>query len=260
MPRRPAISLGGAHERAALKREGVRPVESRRLIEGDPYLLSIQERMYRRLLAPSSGELGAVVEVGSGPGLVESCDPTVIRVDLDIGPHVDVVADATCLPFKTSSVRSVICKDAVHHIRDIPAFLRDCHRVLVAGGTVVVSEPNDGLLAQFVYRALHREPFSLRDDPVNQDRRFQVTGNQALPAILRRMYLRGEAPLGGLFDFSDLGVDLGLSFLLSGGIFSRTRIPARVLLALDAFESRLLMRSTALTQLWKLTKTSEPLA
>ena len=233
-----------------------RPVDSRDLIQRDPYLLEIQTRCYRRLLGETRTDRGPVVEVGSGPGIVDLVDPKVIRIDLEEGGHVDAVADAAELPLRTNSVGSIICKDSLHHISDIPGFLSECHRVLTRGGNLVVCEPNDGTLASFVYRFLHREPFCYSDDPWDRDPRFLESGNQALPALLRRYWMNGHPAIVGRFLFEDLGVDLGPSFLLSGGIFSRTFIPSIVLLHLDQIERRWPMRSSSFAQYWKLTKST----
>lgn len=233
-----------------------RPVDSRDLIQRDSYLLEIQTRCYRRLLGETRTDLGPVVEVGSGPGIVDLVDPKVIRIDLEEGSHVDSVADASNLPLRANSVGSIICKDAVHHMDDIPGFLGECDRVLVSGGSVLVCEPNDGALARFVYRYLHREPFCTADDPWARDPRFLESGNQALPALLRRHLMTGKSVIEPQFEFVDLGVDLGLSYLLSGGIFSRTFVPASVLLRLDRKEQLRPCRASSFAQYWKLTKRS----
>jgi len=54
-----------------------------------------------------------------------------------------VCLDATCpLPFRSDSFGAVVIGDLIEHVYDPVALLGECHRVLVAGGLLVLTTPN----------------------------------------------------------------------------------------------------------------------
>ncbi len=46
------------------------------------------------------------------------------------------------MPFPDESFDSIIIVDSFHHLRDQKEVLRECHRVLKSGGTLIIREPN----------------------------------------------------------------------------------------------------------------------
>jgi ubiquinone/menaquinone biosynthesis C-methylase UbiE len=103
---------------------------------------------------------GTVLDVGTGPGALAveiarrcgSC--SVIGVDLapemlapaqqrardaGVSDRVDFrVADAEDLPLADASVDVVVSTLSLHHWRDVPAILRELHRVVRPGGRVLI--------------------------------------------------------------------------------------------------------------------------
>ena len=55
-----------------------------------------------------------------------------------------VTGDLESLPFRSGVFTKAICLNALHHIPDIPAALREIHRVLASDGCVLFSEPGSG--------------------------------------------------------------------------------------------------------------------
>lgn len=55
-----------------------------------------------------------------------------------------VAADATRLPFRDGSFRSVLIRDVLHHLPEPRAALEEAARVLTPGGRLVLAEPNAG--------------------------------------------------------------------------------------------------------------------
>lgn len=205
----------------------------------DDYLRAVFHDAYGRLvgLVPDS-PFGDIVEIGSGPGVVKAWFPHVVTLDIVEGYEPDIVADARRLPLESESVRGFIMKDALHHVPDVEAFLDEVERCLLPGGVLVLSEPYWGPLASFIYRWLHPEPF----DTGAQSWQFESSdawdSNQALPWIV---FVRDRDRLRHRFPrlaVAGVGVHLGPSYLLSGGVFGRTPIPARLLLPLKNWEDR----------------------
>ena len=79
--------------------------------------------------------------------------------DVVAGPGVDIVGDCKKLTqFADNSIETIYASHVVEHIRRVETvpMLKDWHRVLVPGGTVMVSVPDLNILAQiFVKDALH---------------------------------------------------------------------------------------------------------
>jgi predicted SAM-dependent methyltransferase len=65
-----------------------------------------------------------------------------IRLDADPAHPVDVVADATALPFASGSLDRVASNSVLEHIAYPHQVLGECHRVLRPGGVIRTSTPN----------------------------------------------------------------------------------------------------------------------
>lgn len=79
-----------------------------------------------------------ILNVGSGPRVIA---PHVINIDSFPFKGVTIVADATNLPFKDSSVDAVICECVLEHVPDPNAVVREIERVLKRGGLLYLSVP-----------------------------------------------------------------------------------------------------------------------
>jgi 2-polyprenyl-3-methyl-5-hydroxy-6-metoxy-1,4-benzoquinol methylase len=83
--------------------------------------------------------------------------------------------DVDLLP--AGSVGAIVLRSVLHHVLDVDAFLRDCARVLPAGGVLVCEEPCYegymlmGVLGQFIPLALERAGHPVSDE----DRRHVST-------------------------------------------------------------------------------------
>ena len=86
-------------------------------------------------------EAGAVVEIGAGGGFASEMVPQLIATDLIPYPTVDIVLDATQLPFPSRSVRCFLMLNTFHHIADCGRFLEEAARCLVSGGRILDHRP-----------------------------------------------------------------------------------------------------------------------
>jgi demethylmenaquinone methyltransferase/2-methoxy-6-polyprenyl-1,4-benzoquinol methylase len=108
--------------------------------------LSLSRRPVRTVLdlAGGTGRVASVL-----PDVVESLgDPGVVVVDQSEGMlgvargrgHDCLAADATRLPVRDDAVDAVTVVDALHHVRNQRALVREARRVVAPGGVVVVGE------------------------------------------------------------------------------------------------------------------------
>jgi 2-polyprenyl-3-methyl-5-hydroxy-6-metoxy-1,4-benzoquinol methylase len=120
------------------------------------------EHVYRyRFAVPfATGKRVLDVACGEGYGAAAlSRHGAASVVGVDISPEtcaharskygVDVrCGDATHLPFQDGSFDVVVSFETIEHLSDPAAFLRECSRVLTAGGRLVLSTPNGPVYRQ----------------------------------------------------------------------------------------------------------------
>jgi ubiquinone/menaquinone biosynthesis C-methylase UbiE len=161
-----------------------------------------RERFERtlELLAPSGGE--RILEIGCGPGYhsraIAAAGAELTAVDLAeryveqaaryaAGAGRFVVADAERLPFEDASFEKVLLAEVLEHLPAPELALRECHRVLVDGGTLVVTTPS------------RYSPMNVAYGLKRRVRRYAVNEHlhEWTPASLSRL-------LGGRFDVDRL--------------------------------------------------------
>lgn len=78
------------------------------------------------------------IDVGSGP---ERIGKEFINVDIFPFPEVDIVADATQLPFRDSSVDALVSEAVLEHVFDTDKVVREITRIVRSGGYIYISAP-----------------------------------------------------------------------------------------------------------------------
>lgn len=101
---------------------------------------------------------GVIAEIGSGAGNLKRFYPGLIATDYYYSRWLDVVCDAYELPFADGSVSHLVMLDVFHHLARPALFLKQAHRVLEKGGSVILMEPYISWASWIVYGALHDEP------------------------------------------------------------------------------------------------------
>ncbi len=79
-----------------------------------------------------------VLDIGSGPRRIFEYS---IAIDVIPFDYVDLVADATDLPFTDGSVDVIVSESVLEHVKDPARAVREMLRVLKPGGTLYVSVP-----------------------------------------------------------------------------------------------------------------------
>ncbi|MET0552001.1 MAG: class I SAM-dependent methyltransferase [Vicinamibacteria bacterium] len=218
--------------------------EHRRIWAEKPVLAEIYAVWFRQMLAGVPRNR-VVLEVGAGPGLLTEWaralrpDLRWVATDLLAAPWNDVVADASRLPLRSSSVDHVVALDVLHHLADPQAFFAEAARVTRAGGSVVMIEPWVTPWSYPIYRFAHQEGCTLAIDPRHPFRtgaeKDAFEGDGALPWKIVRSTPPGEWAERGL-SAPRVHPCNGFAYLLSLGFKKASLLPrsaAGLALAVD---------------------------
>ena len=93
-----------------------------------------------------------------------------VNIDMNYSSSVDYLCDIRCLPCRRNSVEQIESYHLIEHIPhpQVPAMLRDWHRILIPGGTVVLECPDlDKAVQEYIGG--------------NSDRLYSIYGRQRFP-------------------------------------------------------------------------------
>ena len=187
-----------------------------------------KQEIFKRILAFSDPE-SLSIEIGGGPGFLKSAMPTLICTDIENGPTVDCLVDATQLPFKNNSINEFIGVDVLHHFDQPGSFFKMASRTLKPGGRIIFVEPWAGTFGYLFYRFVHHEdcvrvetPFG----PAFTDNKSPMDGNAM---IARQCLVESKRQLKS-YGFKTVHRSFFgcLSYLLTGG-FQAWSAPERVI-------------------------------
>ena len=100
------------------------------------------------------------VDIGAG-----YCSKGKYSVDIDANLRPTIISSITNLPFRPSSVSSIVCSHVLEHFEDMDSILLQIHSVLKENHYLFVFIPNDGSLLWNVLRpfwTLYYEMFVLK--------------------------------------------------------------------------------------------------
>jgi SAM-dependent methyltransferase len=196
------------------------------IIRQKPFLYRIYEEWYRQIAAEVPVGPGSVVELGSGAGFLKEFVPDLITSDVFPIDGVDLIVDATELPFDDGALRAIVMSNVFHHFSDPRRFLDEATRCVRAGGRVIMLEPWNTPWARFIYRRLHHEPF----EPFAHEWGFDGSGplsdaNGALPWIVfqrdREQFLAEYSQ----WKIVNIHETMPFRYLVSGGVSMRSLMP-----------------------------------
>jgi SAM-dependent methyltransferase len=225
------------------------------IINQDPYISYIYHEVYKEFFRIcDSGFTGdaQVLEIGGGDMSYLRdfwADAVVTEADeysTDSSITTGIYAEE--LPFSDSSFDFVVAKDSLHHFRNPMLALNEIKRVLKPNGKFIVSEPYWSPLGRFVYKNIHPEPWKTKINSLLINSNDLWDSNQALLFLLHYKFKNEFKKNCPNFTIKVYCPTYALSYLLSGGVHSRTRISSRFLISLNKLErkSKLLLRFTGL--------------
>lgn len=123
------------------------------------------------------------IELGAGPSFIEKYIPNFIKTDLVKSKNINLIVNATKLPFKKNSIDIFFLNFVMHHINDIKKLFEEMNYCLKKNGFIILIEPNKSIWATFVWKYLHHEGYDVKagwkNDFANPDE-----ANSAIPWIV----------------------------------------------------------------------------
>lgn len=191
----------------------------RERIERKRILRAVYHDWYRAIgdALPTRGK--PVLEIGSGPGFLDTVVPGVVRSDIVYHRIQHAVLDATALPFTDNAFLGVVGVNVFHHLPDPGQFLREVTRCLAVSGRLVLIEPWVNIWSSFWIRLLHTEGFDPRAGwkSVMAGRPLDEANNALAWIVFRRDHATFSDEFSSLRLVS-ISPMMPLLYLLSGGI------------------------------------------
>jgi len=193
-----------------------------------PALRAVYADLHRRMRALAAP--GPALEIGGGIGNLAADGDSLLRIDIQPSPGVDVAADAHRLPFVDYSFATIYLFDVMHHLQCPLLFFAEASRVLRPGGRVVMVEPGISPLSRLLYGMGHEEPVDLGWRPVADcvpdPAKDPYASNQAIPTLLFKRAPQWFAEAGTPLRIVDARWLSLFVYPLTGGFKSWSLMPA----------------------------------
>ena len=214
-----------------------RTLAHREIIRTKPFLRKVYLSWYKELLDRKNDlPEGGILEIGSGGGFLKEVMPEVITSDILELEHCDMIFSAEEIPLEDDSLSAIFMINVLHHIPIPEKFFNEADRLLKKGGMIIMIEPANTMLARYVYKNYHHEPF-------DENAGWQLSGsgpmsdsNQAMPwIILERDRVEFEKKFPALkvrrsFNHSPF------RYIVSGGVSRKNLLPTFMYPVIRAIE------------------------
>jgi SAM-dependent methyltransferase len=225
------------------------------IVRHDYYISSIYKEIYTSfslIIGKNEIKNPKVLELGGGDCsfaslfwndlIVTDADESLDKVNVRSG------INAEDLPFKDKQFNFVIAKDTLHHFKEPYKALAEINRVLIPGGSFIVSEPFWSPLGRFIYKYFHPEPWDTSVETVSRLSNDLWDSNQALLLMLTGKFSNIFSKKFPNYELKIYYPTYGISYLLSGGVHKRNKISSRFLWKVHNLEkkSKAIMSTTGL--------------
>ena len=181
-----------------------------------------------------------VVELGSGGGFANEVVPGLLRTDVAAAPGVDLVVDATAMPFADGSLRALLMMNVLHHIADVDLFLAEARRCLAVGGRLLIVDEFPGVPGRVMLKYFHHEGF----DDTTPSWRLSSSGD-ANGALAWMIFFRDRAEFESRYPelrIAAITPHTAVRYWLSGGLKMWSLLPDAAFDAVSAVEDRVTAR------------------
>ena len=211
----------------------------------DSYINYVYEEIYKGMYEIAKNLLGKdpyrTLEIGAGS--LSKAENYFSNIELSDGSFESKFGKKTYLvaenlPFQNETYDVILAKDALHHFSDPDRALAEISRVLKPGGLFIVSEPYWSILGRFVFRFIHPEKWNTNPADLKNLSVDPFDANQASLYCLRKSKFQ-DLVIENSLELKVFESTYGLSYLLSGGLNWRNRIPFPFLITLDRIERQL---------------------
>jgi len=196
----------------------------REIVQEKAFLHLLYSEWYEQIIKALSKKKD-VLELGSGAGFLQELFPEVITSEVFETPGVELIVDASDLPFSDRSLDAIVMTDVFHHLPDVRGFFLEATRCIRPGGKVVMIEPWRTRWSEWVYTHLHSESFSPESDWEIPNTGPLSGANGALPWIVfqrDRALFEAQYPQ---WRIRSIKLMMPISYLLSGGVSMRSLMP-----------------------------------
>jgi SAM-dependent methyltransferase len=208
------------------------------IIQSKPFLKAVYQDWYK-IIIRGLGNSKNILEIGSGAGFLKIYIPSLFTSEVMEVKNVDLVADATQLPFPDKSLDAIVMTDVLHHIPSPKDFFSEAARCLRIRGKILMIEPWPTPWSEFVYKNFHSEPFN-KDGDWTIPLSGPLSGaNGALPWILFHRDLTQFKESFPQIKITNIKLMMPFSYLMSGGVSLRFSVPGFLYTLTRYIESKL---------------------
>lgn len=208
--------------------------QDRILIKNRKFLNRIYSDFYSKI--QSTKLKRPIIEIGSGAGFIKKVIPGVTTTDVIKAKGIDIKAFAEKLPFKKSSVGSIVMVNVFHHIKNPLKALHEFERILIPNGKIIMIEPWVTPFSKFIYQNFHHEDFDTFASWKIKGKGRMSDANGALPWIVfNRDAIKFKKLLPNL-KIDRVALHTPFKYLVSGGLSKPQLIPNFLYPLLDVFE------------------------
>lgn len=215
------------------------------IIQSKLFLKAVYQDWYK-IIIQGLGDSKDILEIGSGAGFLKTYIPTLFTSEVMEVKNIDLVADATRLPFPRDSLDAIVMTDVLHHISKPEDFFSEATRSLRNGGKILMIEPWPTPWSEFVYKNLHSEPFNKSGDWTIPPSGPLSGANGALPWILFHRDLTKFEKLFPQLRIRKVELMMPFSYVMSGGVSLRFSVPHFFYPLIRYMESKLKQRNWAM--------------
>ncbi|MBS1653079.1 MAG: class I SAM-dependent methyltransferase [Bacteroidetes bacterium] len=200
-------------------------IEHRNIILNKPFLKRVYIRWYNIFLKNIPEISGVKLEVGSGGGFLKEVIKDVETSDILDLPNVDKIFSAEKLPYANNTLSAIMMLNVFHHIPKPYLFLEEAQRCLKPGGRIVMIEPANTLLAKFIYKRFHHEPFDISGEREIKPGNPLSNSNQALPYIYFERDKDWFLKKFNALEIKSIKKHSPFMYILSGGVSRSAMLP-----------------------------------